>query len=134
MIFNRLLRRLSVRQLQDAIRQKQRLAKVSQLDRQLEHHQREAAKLQRKIDRLMGGDGAPGLPKKRRQRRLTAEARRKLSEAAKRRWAKVKGEVRAAVKLSKRRQFSAEGLKKIADAARRRWAKFRAEKKEQQVQ
>ncbi|MBI4565646.1 MAG: hypothetical protein HY716_13210 [Planctomycetes bacterium] len=128
MIPKQLLHRLSVRQLQDAIRQKKRLDEVSRLERQFERHQREAAKLRREIDRMMDGAHAPGRARKRR-RRLSAEARRKLSEAAKRRWAKVKGAVQAAVRPLKRRQFSAEGLKRIADAARRRWEKYRAEKR-----
>ncbi|MBI4563420.1 MAG: hypothetical protein HY716_01835 [Planctomycetes bacterium] len=132
MIPNRVLRRLSVRQLQEAIRQKKRLDRLSQLESQLERRQREVAKLQRKIERQMGGEHAPRQPLKRR-RRLSAEARQKLSEAAKRRWAKVKGAVRAVMKPARRRRFSAEGLKKIADAARRRWARFRAEKKQQQA-
>lgn len=134
MIPKRLLRRLSVRQLQEAIHQKKRMDRVTQLDRQLEHHQREAAKLRRKIERLMGSSPDGAKHAKRRKRRLSAAGKRRIGEAASRRWAKFRaaaGKRTAAPKQDKPRRFSAEALKRISEAAKRRWAEFRAKKEAQ---
>lgn len=60
------------------------------------------------------------------RRRMSAAARKKISVAAKARWAKVKGTAKAA---PKKRTMSLAARRKIAAAARARWAKFRAAKK-----
>jgi head-tail adaptor len=67
-------------------------------------------------------------------RTLSASARKRISLAQKKRWAKVRdGSKRAAITASapvkRTRQISAAGRKQIAAATRARWAKFRAAKK-----
>ena len=57
---------------------------------------------------------------------MSASARRKISAAAKARWAKVRGTAKAA---PKKRTMSLAGRRKIAAAAKARWAKFRAAQK-----
>ena len=56
---------------------------------------------------------------------MSAAARRKISAAAKARWAKVHA---AAKPAKKKRIMSAAGRAKISAAAKARWAKVRAEK------
>jgi len=58
------------------------------------------------------------------RRRMSAAARKKISAAAKARWAKVKGKA-----APKKRTMSLAARRKIAAAARARWAKVRAAKK-----
>jgi hypothetical protein len=65
---------------------------------------------------------------------LSVSARKKISLAQKRRWARVgTGSQPAAAKTSAsapaKRTMSASARRKIAAAARQRWAKFRAAKK-----
>ena len=91
MIPKRLLKRLSVRQLREAIRIKSGMQKVEKLERQRDQLLRQARKLERKIARLSGGNGSMPAPRKRRRRKMSAETRRKMAEAARKRWAKVKG-------------------------------------------
>jgi hypothetical protein len=55
---------------------------------------------------------------------MSAAARKKISAAAKARWAKVKGKA-----APKKRTMSLAARRKIAAAARARWAKVRAAKK-----
>jgi hypothetical protein len=57
---------------------------------------------------------------------MSLAARRKISAAAKARWAKIKGTAKAA---PKKRTMSMAARRKIAAAARARWARVRAEKK-----
>jgi len=60
---------------------------------------------------------------------LPAAARRKMAEAQRRRWAKVKGrEITAPAAAPKKRKISAAGRKAIAEATRKRWAEYRAAK------
>lgn len=66
-------------------------------------------------------------------RRMSAEARAKIAEAQKARWARIKGGASgqsptAAPKKARKRKMSPEGRARIAEAAKRRWAKFRAAK------
>ena len=58
------------------------------------------------------------------RRRMSAAARKKISAAAKARWAKVKGKA-----APKKRTMSLAARRKIAAAARARWARVRAAKK-----
>ena len=58
-------------------------------------------------------------------RTISADARRRIAEAQRRRWAKVKGETAKAGK----RTLSAAAKRRIAAAQKARWAKFRASKK-----
>jgi hypothetical protein len=59
-------------------------------------------------------------------RTLSASARKRISIAQRKRWAKAKGQ---ATGVKATRTISAAGKKRIAAAARARWAKFRAAKK-----
>jgi hypothetical protein len=89
-------------------------------------------KLKDKIEKLQSqlqaivADSAPAGNAAPKKRRMSAAARRKISAAAKARWAKVKGTAKVA---PKKRTMSLAARRKIAAAARARWAKFRAEKK-----
>jgi hypothetical protein len=69
-------------------------------------------------------------------RTLSASARKRISLAQKRRWAKarngskpVTAKPTASVPVKRTRKISAAGRKRIAAATRARWAKFRAAKK-----
>jgi hypothetical protein len=58
---------------------------------------------------------------------LSANARRRISQAQKKRWAKVKQANGTARRTGPRRpRISAEGLRNIVEAQRKRWAKVRA--------
>ena len=61
----------------------------------------------------------------RKERKLSAAGRAKISRAAKARWAKV----RAAEAAKPRRKMSAAGRARIAKAQKARWAKVKAAKK-----
>ena len=69
---------------------------------------------------------------KRRRRRLSATARRKLSQLLKQRWAQGKmkpgAKARPAQASKPARRMSRAARKKIAAAQRARWAKVRAQK------
>jgi hypothetical protein len=71
-------------------------------------------------------DSAPAGKAAPKKRTLSLAARRKISAAAKARWAKIKGTAKAA---PKKRTMSLAARRKIAAAARARWAKFRAAQK-----
>ena len=58
-------------------------------------------------------------------RRISAAGRKRIAAAQRARWAKVRGNGKAAPK----RTMSASSRRKIAAAQRRRWAKVRAAKK-----
>ena len=89
MAFKKLLRRMSLEQLQKLIRMKKNQGKVEKLERQRNRHLKAAAKVQKRIDGLSDGTmRGPGRPPGR--RRLSAEARRRIADAQKRRWAKWK--------------------------------------------
>ncbi len=60
------------------------------------------------------------------KRIISAASRRKMAQAQKARWAKVKGH---AVSVKPKRTMSASARRKIAAAQRARWAKLRAAKK-----
>jgi hypothetical protein len=58
-------------------------------------------------------------------RTMSTDARGRIAEAQRRRWAKVKGQTSTA----RKRTLSPAARKKIAAAQKARWAKFRANKK-----
>jgi hypothetical protein len=64
-------------------------------------------------------------------RTLSASARKRITMAQKKRWAKTKSQAATnqAATAKPTRKISAAGKKRIAAAARARWAKFRAAKK-----
>ena len=108
---------------------------------------RRAAEIKDQIDRLNdelgrvlnGGDGGSSVGRggpRGGRRQMSAEGRRRIAEAARARWAKVragkgvsaKTTSRAAGATKGRRTMSAAARAKIAAAARARWAKVRAAK------
>jgi|SRR6185312_16038496 len=105
---------------------------------------RRAAQLKEQIENLNGELasilGSGGDPSKSadpvKRRGMSAAGRRRIAEAAKARWAKVRAQKGGAsgstsVAAPKKRTMSAAARKKIAEAAKARWAKFRAEKGKQ---
>jgi plasmid stabilization system protein ParE len=70
------------------------------------------------------GRGArPGLPG---PGHMSAAARKRISDAQRARWARIKGATKPGVPAKPRRHISAAGRKRIADAQRARWARVRA--------
>jgi hypothetical protein len=104
------------------------MANLSGVVQQLKKAQAEA---QREVDRLgvalaaLGSVTAKSLVRK--QRTLSAAARRKISLAQKARWAKWASSTRKGVARAKR-VMSATARKRIAAAQRARWAKVKAGK------
>jgi len=63
---------------------------------------------------------------------VSAVSRRRMAQAQRARWARVKAQGKNVIPIAMRRatrKISAAGRRRIAAAARARWAKFRAEKK-----
>jgi len=89
-----IMARLTTSQLEKLLLQKKAQEAVAPLERKKAKLLKAAAKLQRKIDRLLDGKMAPaartankgGRPRKR--RKLSPEARRRIVQAQKARWAK----------------------------------------------
>lgn len=98
--------------------------RVARLERERDKHIRAIKKLDRKIAKLSDGNGQVASPtRKRRRRKMSAKTRRKMSEAAKRRYA---GKAATAGNGKKRRRtLSPEARSKMAAAARARWAKVK---------
>ena len=125
MIPKRLLSRLSVADLKAAIKHKTQYGRVEALESEKESLLKQVAKLDRKLAKL-SSNGSVSTGGKRR-RKLSAATRRKMAVAAKARWAKVQGKVKAAPKpaapAKRRRTLSAATRAKMAAAAKARWAK-----------
>jgi hypothetical protein len=85
--------------------------------------------LEAAISALQGTSSSGGLRASRRVRRsMSPAARKRIAEAQRRRWAKVRAG--ASGKRSKgKRTLSSEARNNIIAAQKARWAKFRAEKK-----
>jgi len=81
------------------------------------------ARLEKLVNRAAPEPVEPGAKKK---RTMSASARKKISRAAKARWAKVRAKTSTAAVVKKRRKMSAAARKKISQAAIARWAKVRA--------
>ena len=78
------------------------------------------------IEGIVGGV-RPG--RRRGGRVVSAEARRKMADAQKARWARFRQQRGSSAKsrtVGKKRVLSAAARKKIADAQRARWARFRS--------
>ena len=104
--------------------------RLERLELQREKHLAAAKKLERRIAKLSNGNAhgntaaKPG--RKGRRWKLSAETRRKMSEAAKRRYAgKGKTEATPAAGKRKRKPFSEETKAKMAAAQKARWAKVK---------
>jgi hypothetical protein len=86
------------------------------------------------ITRELGGGGAgrpdaDGIAKPRRT--MSADARRRIGAAQRKRWAEAKATTGTPGKKAgtkKKRHMSAEGRKNIAEATRKRWEAYRAAK------
>jgi hypothetical protein len=61
---------------------------------------------------------------------MSADARRRIGAAQRKRWAEVKGTTGTQGKKAggKKRKMSAEGRAAIAEATRKRWKEYRAKK------
>jgi hypothetical protein len=127
LIPRRILKRLSVRQLREAIKLKAQLEKVERLEHERDQHLSAIKKLDREIAKLSDGNDRADAPGKRRRRKMSADTRRKMSEAAKRRWA-GSGSTKGAAPAGRKRTLSPETRAKMAEAARSRWAKVKAKK------
>jgi hypothetical protein len=98
------------------------------------HLKKELARAQQEVQRFSAALAALGSSGSNGRHTLSASARKRISLAQKRRWAKARnGSNLAAAKTTApangTRKISAAGKKRIAAAARARWAKFRAAKK-----
>jgi hypothetical protein len=99
------------------------------------HLKKELSRAQQEVQRFTAALAALGSSASNGHRTLSADARRRISLAQKKRWAKARnGSKPVAAKpiapVKRRRKISAAGRKRIAAATRARWAKFRAAKKE----
>jgi len=107
--------------------------KLERLERKREKHLAAVKKLERQIAQLSDGNGAvatrkPGRkPGRKKGWKLSAATRRKMREAAKRRWGGgAKSEAPASAGKRTRKPFSAETRAKMAAAQQARWAKVKA--------
>lgn len=124
-----LLSRYTVDQLKEAIRLRRHHGKVEALQQRRDALLKQVAKIDRNLFRLNGNGSAPtaksSMKSGRRRWKLSAETRRKMSEAAKRRYTgKRKADAPSSGKW-KRKPLSAETKAKMAAAARARWAKVK---------
>jgi hypothetical protein len=102
---------------------------VGYLKKELDRAQQEVQRFTAALAAL-GSSGSSG------HHTLSASARRRISLAQKKRWAKARNGSQPAVKAAKtiaatpaKRTMSASARRKIAAAQRARWAKFRAAQK-----
>src|ERR1700681_2510661 len=95
---------------------------------------KELVRAQQEVQRFTAALAALGSSSSNGHRTLSADARRRISLAQKKRWAKARNGLKptvvtASAPAKPTRKISAAGKKRIAAAARARWAKFRAAKK-----
>src|ERR1017187_711258 len=90
----------------------------------LQHLKKELRRAEKEVQRFIAALAALGSSHSNGRSTLSAAARKKISLAQKKRWAKAKGHA-----LKPKRTISAAGKKRIAAAQRARWAKVRAGKK-----
>ena len=124
-----LLSRYTVDELREAIRLRSSLGQIEALESKREALLKQVAKIDRKLAKLNGGGSATSGRKVGRKRwKLGPETRRRMSLAAKRRYARKKnaGSPSAPPGSRKRRSMSPETRAKMAVAARKRWAKIKA--------
>jgi len=100
------------------------------------HLKKELERAHQEVQRFTAALAALGSSSSNGHRTLSASARKRISLAQKKRWAKVRNGSQPAVAIAsapakRTRKISAAGKKRIAAAARARWAKFRAAKKRQ---
>jgi len=126
-----LLSRYSVDQLKEAIRLRSSYGRAQALEEKRAALLKQVAKIDRKLAVLNDGNGGATTASRLRKRgrkkgyKLSAATRRKMSEAAKRRYA-GKGNTEApSTGKKKRKPMSAETRAKMAAAAKARWAKVK---------
>ena len=90
----------------------------------IEELKAERQRLDRAIDVLEGGSARSARTGRHGARRMSAEARRRISEAQKKRWASRKQGLSATMKLAgrKRSGMSAAGRKRLSEMMKKRWA------------
>jgi hypothetical protein len=100
------------------------------------HLKKELNRAQQEVQRFTAALAALGSSGSNGHRTLSADARRRISLAQKKRWAKARNgskppaaKTTASVLVKRTRRISAAGKKRIAAATRQRWARFRAAKK-----
>src|SRR5262245_43010237 len=126
----RALAKLSPVQIRQLVAQAKdpRSRKIVKLERERKRHLAAVRTIERQIAALSKDNGQAAPRLQRRRRRMSAETRRKMAEAAKRRWAKSSASTVAAGSKPKtaRKPFSAETRAKMAESQKRRWEKLRA--------
>jgi hypothetical protein len=109
---------------------------LRQLRDEHNHAQSEVQKLEKAISAIEGLSRGSGVAANgtRRTRTMSAAARRRIAQAQKARWAKLRKASKPAATAStsggirrRRPRLSAEGRKRIAAAAKARWARARAQ-------
>ena len=83
------------------------------------------------LRRMLSGDRTEAVAapeRKKGKRKMSAAARKRISEAQRKRWAAVRHvSAPAAAKPKPKRKLSAEGRKRIIEATKKRWALVRAQ-------
>jgi hypothetical protein len=130
MISKSQLRRLTIEQLKQALHWKERLDQIEVLERQRSALLKSVATVDTQIARLKVTPTLPSGKPKRKSWKLSTETRRKMSEAAKRRYATqgnaAKAESTAPEARKKSRTISAARRAAISAAQKARWAKMKA--------
>ena len=90
----------------------------------VEHLKKELERAQREVHQFTAALAAMGSSYSNGRRTLSASARKRISLAQKKRWAKARGQA-----SKPKRTLSASARRKIAAAQRARWAKVRAQQK-----
>jgi hypothetical protein len=104
---------------------------MADLEAVLQQLREERARAQSELSRLdqaisvLGAPSGSGAKPSRGRRTMSADARKRIAEAQRRRWAKVKGQKAK----PGTRTLSPAARRRIAAAQKARWAKFRAAKK-----
>ena len=125
-----LLNRYSVDQLKEALRLRSAYGRTQALEEKKTALLKQVAKIDRKLAKLNGGNGADtdsrlGKQGRKKGYKLSAATRRKMSEAAKRRYASKGNTEAPSAGKKKRKPMSAETRAKMAAAAKARWAKVK---------
>jgi hypothetical protein len=89
----------------------------------VQHLKRELERAEKEVLRFGAALAALGSSNSDGHRTLSASARKRISLAQKKRWAKAKGQA-----SKPKRTMSAAGRKRIAAAQRARWAKLKAQR------
>jgi hypothetical protein len=102
------------------------MGRMSQIVKQLSKERTRLANELHKVTAALTAFGKVYLDGAKPTRKLSADARRRISLAQKKRWAKTKQKQEP---QKPKRTMSAAARKRIGDATRARWAKLRAKKK-----